>query len=192
MKKVLVTLTMLAVICVSHADCYAGGVSKSACLFLRIAPGARSAGMGEAFCAIADDATAVYWNPAGLAFQEGREITLMHAKWLPQLANDLYYEFGAIRWPVEGLGTFGFNVTYINYGEQIWTGEEGPEELGRFMSYEFAIAAHYATTLNPNLGVGVSMRYIRSFLADVPIGAAKDPGKANAYAVDLSMLYKAP
>jgi opacity protein-like surface antigen len=111
---------------------------------------------------------------------------------LPQLAPDLYYEFGAFKMPVEGIGTFGFNVTYINYGEQIWTGEDSPEELGRFYSYEFAIAAHYATLLNPNLSIGISGRYIRSSLSDVPIQAAKDPGKANAFAVDLSVLYKTP
>ncbi len=42
------------------------GVSTSAVLFLRIAAGARAAGMGEAFVAVADDATATHWNPAGL------------------------------------------------------------------------------------------------------------------------------
>ena len=191
MKKV-VLMVVFALFISNANSVLAGGVSKSAVLFLRIAPGARQAGMGEAFCALADDATAVYWNPAGLAFQKGREITLMHAKWLPQLAPDLYYEFGAFRLPVEGLGTFGFNVTYINYGEQIWTGEESPEELGRFYSYEFAVSAHYATLMTPNLGLGASLRYIRSSLSDVPIGAAKDPGKANGFAVDLSVLYKAP
>lgn len=41
-------------------------VSLSTVLFLRIAAGARAAGMGEAFVAIADDATATHWNPAGL------------------------------------------------------------------------------------------------------------------------------
>ncbi|MBC7187425.1 MAG: PorV/PorQ family protein [Calditrichaeota bacterium] len=192
MKKTIVAMMMALATAGLVGQAFAGGVSKSAVLFLRIAPGARAAGMGESFCAVADDATAVYWNPAGLAFQKGREITLMHAKWLPQLADDLFYEFGAFRLPIEGLGTFGFNVTYINYGEQIWTGEEGPEELGRFTSYEFAVSAHYATKLNDNLGLGLSMRYIRSSLADVPIGAAKDPGKATAFSMDLSALYKAP
>jgi len=38
-------------------------------LFLVINPGARQGGMGEAGVALADDATAIYWNPAGLAFQ---------------------------------------------------------------------------------------------------------------------------
>lgn len=41
-------------------------VSNAAALFLRIAPGARAAAMGEAFVAVADDATATHWNPAGL------------------------------------------------------------------------------------------------------------------------------
>jgi hypothetical protein len=48
----------------------AGGQAEAATnagvLFLRIAPGARSAAMGEAFVAVADDATATHWNPAGL------------------------------------------------------------------------------------------------------------------------------
>ena len=41
-------------------------VSEATALFLRIAPGARAAGMGEAFVAVADDATTTHWNPAGL------------------------------------------------------------------------------------------------------------------------------
>ena len=41
-------------------------ISEAAVLFLRIASGARPAGMGESFVALADDATATHWNPAGL------------------------------------------------------------------------------------------------------------------------------
>ena len=44
----------------------AEAVSNAAVLYLRVAAGARPAGMGEAFVSIADDATATYWNPAGL------------------------------------------------------------------------------------------------------------------------------
>jgi hypothetical protein len=44
----------------------AADISNAAVLFLRIAPGSRAAGMGEAYVAIADDATATHWNPAGL------------------------------------------------------------------------------------------------------------------------------
>ncbi|MFH1687965.1 MAG: hypothetical protein ABIE70_10670, partial [bacterium] len=41
-------------------------ISNAAVLYLRIAPGARAAGMGEAYVALSDDATSTHWNPAGL------------------------------------------------------------------------------------------------------------------------------
>ncbi|MFQ5453036.1 MAG: hypothetical protein ACE5D6_02470, partial [Candidatus Zixiibacteriota bacterium] len=45
----------------SYAD-----ISNAAVLYLRIAPGARAAAMGEAYVALVDDATSTHWNPAGL------------------------------------------------------------------------------------------------------------------------------
>ena len=44
--------------------------SDAGAIFLLISPGARAGGMGEAQVAVANDAYASYWNPAGLAFQE--------------------------------------------------------------------------------------------------------------------------
>ena len=67
--------------------------SEAGAIFLLISPGARAGGMGEAQVAVANDAYASYWNPAGLAFQTGSEIAFMHVNWLPNLADDLYYEF---------------------------------------------------------------------------------------------------
>ena len=47
-------------------------VSEAGALFLLISPGARAGGMGEAQVAVANDAYASYWNPAGLAFLDAR------------------------------------------------------------------------------------------------------------------------
>jgi hypothetical protein len=190
MKKLLITLVLFSMAFYPMAESFA--VSEAAALFLMISPGARAAGMGEAFVALADDATAVYWNPAGLAFQSGKEITLMHANWLPQFSSDLFYEFGAYKHSVEGLGTFGLNLTFLNLGKQFITGEDSPEVLGEFSSYEFALSGTYGTLLNENWGVGLGLRYIRSNLSDVGAGAEKGDGKANAFAFDLSTLYKFP
>ncbi|MBT6158485.1 MAG: hypothetical protein HOH91_00960, partial [Candidatus Marinimicrobia bacterium] len=60
--------------------------SEAGAIFLLIAPGARAGGMGEAQVAVADDAYASYWNPAGLGFLEGSELAMMHVNWLPNLA----------------------------------------------------------------------------------------------------------
>src|SRR3990172_2305599 len=66
MKKVVLSLILAlsaGLVLVSKPQ---ASTSQSAVLFLRIAAGARAAGMGEAFVAVADDATATHWNPAGL------------------------------------------------------------------------------------------------------------------------------
>jgi hypothetical protein len=190
MKKLFLILIMTALGFGLVPNLFA--VSESAVLFLLISPGARASGMGESFVAIADDATAIYWNPAGLAFQTGREIVLMHCKWLPGLVSDMYYEFGSYRQHFESLGgTLGANVTYLNMGEQTWMDEMGSER-GKFVSYDFAITLSYATKVSENLGIGVSMRLIQSLLAPdwVDVGAEKGSGKGNAFAVDLGVLYR--
>ena len=65
--------------------------SEAGAIFLLIAPGARAGGMGDAQVAVANDAYASYWNPAGLGFLKGSEAALMHVNWLPGLADDMYY-----------------------------------------------------------------------------------------------------
>jgi len=170
-------------------------ISESAVLFLLISPGARASGMGEAFVALADDATATYWNPAGLAFQEGRELSLMHAKWLPGLVDDMYYDFLCYRQYFESLGgTLGANITYLNMGEQVWMGEGPEDRLGTFYSYDFAFSISYATKLSQNLGLGVTMRFIQSLLAPdwVKVVGEKGTGSGNAFSVDVGVLYKMP
>ncbi|MBN2414918.1 PorV/PorQ family protein [bacterium] len=194
MKKTITMVTLLVMTLVSVSNLFA--ISQAAVLFLLISPGARSAGMGESFVAVADDATAIFWNPGGLAFQTGRELTLMHCNWLPGLlgANgDMYYEFLAYRQHVESLGgTIGANVTFLNLGEMAHTGEAGPEVIDTFNAWDLAITLSYATKLNDNLGIGFNMRYIRSNLAPMGAGEEKGNGVGNAFAVDVGMLYKTP
>jgi hypothetical protein len=165
--------------------------SQAAVLFLQISPGAKAAGMGETFVAMADDATAVYWNPAGLAFQTGSEITLMHAKWLPQLVSDMSYEFIAFKRHMPNLGgTLGGNITFLNLGENVFTGEAGPEVLGTFHSWDMAASVSYGTQLNKNLGLGVTMRYILSHLSPMGAGAEQGSGIGHSFSVDLGVLYR--
>ncbi|MCH7879549.1 MAG: hypothetical protein IH914_09585, partial [candidate division Zixibacteria bacterium] len=55
---------IVGIVAFAAADAYA--VSKAGALFLRVPVGSRAAGMGQAYVAVADDATATHWNPAGL------------------------------------------------------------------------------------------------------------------------------
>jgi len=188
MKRIITSVIVLLVLVCSISNLFA--VSEAALLFLLISPHARAAGMGEAFVAISDDVSAIYWNPAGLAFQKDKQFTTMYAKWLPQFnLSDLYYLFGAYRQSIEGLGTVGVNITYLNLGEQNYR-DEANIDLGTFNSNEWAISLGYATLLSENLGVGLNFRFIRSNLAQVEVGNQKGVGVANAFAVDLGVLKK--
>jgi len=57
--------------------------------FLKMGVGARALGMGSAFTAVADDSTAAFWNPAGLALLQKSEASFMHAN----LSLDRKYNF---------------------------------------------------------------------------------------------------
>jgi len=189
MKRYVILLSLILLLILTAQQAYA--VSEAALLFLLISPGARAAGMGEAFSAVANDASAVFWNPAGLAHQYGKQITFMHANWLPGLTSDLFYEFLAFRMSIEGVGTIGFNVVYLDLGEQNRTGEQG-EDLGKFSSNEFAISASYGTTVTDNLAMGVTLRFIKSNLSPVGAGSELGSGQATAFAFDVGLLYTFP
>ncbi|MCA9732809.1 MAG: type IX secretion system outer membrane channel protein PorV [Deferribacteres bacterium] len=165
--------------------------SEATVQFLLITPGARATGMGESFVSIADDATATYWNPAGLAFQKQRQISAMHSNWLPQLASDLFFDYLTFVQEIEGLGTFGVAVTYLNLGEQAITSENSPIPTGTFVSSEFAVATSFGTQITENSSVGLQLKYIRSNLApELSNTSQKGDGSANAFAFDIGYLYK--
>jgi len=131
-------------------------VGGAAVVFLMIEPDSRSAGMGNAGVAVADNASAVFWNPAGLAFQEGAEITFTHSNWLPEFNAGLYYEHLNGRYQVPGIGVFGGHVTFLNLGEH-----EGRDEnnvsTGTFRSYDLAIGGSFARQITKRFALGTGL-----------------------------------
>ncbi|OPL19228.1 MAG: hypothetical protein AVO35_11660 [Candidatus Aegiribacteria sp. MLS_C] len=163
------------------------GGSTASVIWMTITPGARPNGMGEAFTAMADDATASYWNPAGLAFADttGQEITLQHSNWLPQLADDLYYEFLGYSNYIDGWGGVGGNITFMSMGEQLETTESG-QELGEFYSYGIALTGSFGTEVAPGVSVGLGLKFIYDHLY------YEDSGKGTSFGADLGVLYQLP
>ena len=165
--------------------------SRAAVLFLLIEPGARASGMGESYVAIADDATASYFNPAALAGQENRSLNFTHMKWLPGLADDLSYEFVAFSQPVPSWGgNIGVNAALLNLGEQTRT-DENATDLGTFSSYDFSLSGAYGSNISNNLAAGIGLKFIRSHLATQGAGIEQGKGEGSSFAVDLGLLWKA-
>ena len=187
------TLTLLlAAACVSGAASRAVATpeSRAGVLFLLIEPGARASGMGETYVAIADDATASYFNPAALAGQTRRQVNFTHQKWLPNLADDLSFEFLAYSQPVPSWGgNIGLSGTLLNLGEQNRTGERG-EFQGTFSSYDMALSAAYGSDVGDNLSAGIGLKFIRSNLASQGAGVERGEGVGSSFAADLGVLWK--
>lgn len=159
---------------------------------LQIPPGARAEGMGRTFSAIADDAFAPWWNPGGLAFIQGRNAALMHAKLVPGLADDVYFEYASYAQHLSGWGGVALTLTYLNYGESVITGPGSSEPLGTFTSFEIAPSLAIGTAISNTLGLGANLKYVHVDLA--PEGATQDglEGKGSTFAVDLGALWKVP
>lgn len=117
------------------------------------------------------------------------EVALMHAKWLPELAPDLYYDFASVVTHFDGFGTVGMSVTFISYGQFLRTGELG-NQLGTFESFDVAASVSYGTSLTNRLKGGLSTKVIYSRLADQGAGAEQGSGTSTGFALDLGLLYQ--
>jgi hypothetical protein len=164
---------------------------ESAVPFLLIAPNSRASGIGEAGTGSVDDASAIFWNPGGLAFLKGQEISLTHANWLPQFQQaDLFYEFLTYRQDISDIGgTIGASITYLNLGEFIRTDAAGNEE-GRFKAFEYAVTAGYATPVFDDLGLGLNLRFIHSSLSPKGAGQEQGEGIASTVSFDIAFMYR--
>lgn len=166
-------------------------VGITAVPFLQIEPDSRSAGMGNTGVAVADNASALFWNPAGFAFQDKEtQIGITHSNWLPNFNTDLTYYYLAGKHYVDGLGNFGAHITYFDLGEQVQTDDTG-REIGTFRSYEFASGISYGFQITDNFALGTGFRFIYSRL--VPAGldvGGQTAQNGSSIGFDIAGLYK--
>ncbi|PSQ99380.1 MAG: hypothetical protein BRD48_04490 [Bacteroidetes bacterium QS_9_68_14] len=161
-------------------------VSTTAVPFLRIEPDSRAAGMGNTGVALADDANAVWWNPAGLGFQEGAEVGITHSNWLPEFNTNLYFDYLAGKYHVDGVGTLGGQVAFMNLGEHERRNNENVK-VNDFRSFDLAAGVSYGVTLGERFALGTGARAIYSQLAS---DLENIDGTAYAVGVDLAALYR--
>lgn len=163
-------------------------VGITAVPFLQIEPDSRSTGMGNTGVAIADNASAIFWNPAGLAFQNQNQVSLTHANWLPAFNADLFYDYLVGTYYIDGIGTIGGHLTFLNLGEQTRTDETGLE-LGRFNSFEISAGLSYGLKISETFALGTGIRYIYSSLADGSV-SGQDISPGSSVGVDVAALFK--
>ncbi len=152
-------------------------VATTAAPFLEIGVGSRAIGMGGAFVAVADDATALYWNSAGIARLEKSEMIFIHTEWIA----GINYNYLGSAIPMGNAGVLGISVTSLSTEEMIVRTVDKPEGTGeRFAVGDLAIGVAFARNLTDKFSIGLNTKYLRQNIWNM---------SATGFALDLGTLF---
>ena len=176
---------ILIVILVTHlsslitfawADFNADAKGTTAAKFLELGVDARAEAMGEAYSAVADEASALYWNPGAMTriLQKSASATLMHA---PYVASS-FFDYVSYAKNINGTDAWGTSLQYFSAGAITQTDNTGFDQ-GSFTPYDMAASAGYAHRFDL-FSVGASAKYVRSVILTSAQTAALDLGVVSA------------
>jgi len=168
---------LLALIFIFSSLLFSQGVTKvgtTVSKFLSIDVGSRATGFGSAFVSVADDASAMYWNPSGITQINNIEVAFINSRWLA----DLSFNYAGVVIPVEGFGTLGINATFLTMDPIERTTTDKPDGTGEMVdagSYAFGLV--YARKLTDQFSIGFNFKliYERVYQSSAT-GAAVDIG----------------
>lgn len=143
--------------------------------------------MGKAFVAVADDASAGYWNPAGLAKLSDPQLSFMYSNPMNYDilgsggVKDIGYHTFSTAYPSH-YGTVGFNFAYLSVGDiQVVQDASGPTGE-TFQDKEMGAILSYANSITEQVRLGLNLKYVQQDLFDqkgsgigMDIGAIYEP-----------------
>lgn len=144
---------------------------------LKIGPGARAAAMGEAFTAVADDISSLYWNPAGLSNMKSNEAGFTQTQWFAGVRQSA----GGAALHIAKDHTLGLSLTRTGLPDIKVTTETQPLGTGGYFRFDnLAAGLSYAYRFTEQFSAGVTVRYTYERLGEVDI---------NAFTVDAGTFY---
>jgi Type IX secretion system protein PorV len=185
MKRTLMKLTAGCVAVLSAFGAFAQNninVVTTAVPFLRISPDARAGGMGDIGVATSPDANSAFWNVGKTAFAEKKGgLAVTYTPWFKDLGlNDVYMATMGGYVKMDENSAISGTLRYFSLGNIQFTDNLG-NDLQSFRPREFAIDAGYSRKLTSTLGLGVSLKYIYSNLANGTVnGTSYKAGSAIA------------
>jgi hypothetical protein len=152
-------------------------VGTTAAPFLTIGVGARANAMGGAFVSVANDVTALYWNPAGISLLQRPQLALIHSDWIA----DLRHDYIGMAVPLGFLGCIGASVNSLTMDDLAVRTTAFPEGTGDLIRcYDLALGLSYAIQITDRISIGASGKYISSKLYHM---------NASAFALDLGVIF---
>ena len=154
-------------------------VGVRAAEFLTIPVGARGIAMGSSFSSIADDITAIWWNPAGLGFLQDMEVMFT----MVDYTMDLTYSYGAAAFPIaDGKVVVGGFFGYLDVPDMEITTVSSPDGTGSyFRAYDFQVGGSLAYNLSDRFVTGMNVKYVHQDMWSNMGG--------NAFAIDAGAVY---
>ena len=154
-------------------------VATTSAAFLEIGPGARSLGMGSAYVSVANDASSLYWNPAGIVNVSKPEVQSFYTPWLVE--TQYYYNTAVV--PMGQYGNIGFSFTAITMDEMMVRTVQDPEpsEYGqKFDAGNISMGIAYAKKLTDRFSFGFQTKFIQESIWQM---------SAQGFAVDIGTLF---
>jgi long-subunit fatty acid transport protein len=150
----------------------------SAFQFLKIGVGARGVAMGESFVAVADDASALYWNPAGLVQTSENQVFAAHTEYVA----DIKHEYLGATYHLTDADAVGLSLTSLHLTDMEITTETQPLGTGRYFSFgDVGVGLSYARKMTDQFSFGATVRYVEETL---------DILKMRSVMVDLGTFYR--
>lgn len=162
MKYMILKNILLLALLASFIHPYEGrAVSKSgtaAAQFLKIGVGPRAAALAGSFTALANDATALYWNPAGAAAIEKKMFFASHTEWFA----DINHEYLGMVVPLSLSSTVGVSFISLSSPEMEQTTVAEPEGTGIYFNVQdISIGLTYSRRMTERFSFGLSGKYIQ-------------------------------
>jgi hypothetical protein len=153
MKRISVLMVAfhLCCVCLARAQTVTGAAGISMPLDNALGS-ARSAALGSAFVAVADDGSALFWNPAGLGSLPSGELSLHHEIWLADTSQDTL--LAAL--PAGDLGGIGLAAHYFNYGSFEGRDSNGAPTAG-FSANQTAFQAGWGRDWGGGFSLGLGL-----------------------------------
>ena len=142
-----------------RADTGDGGYAGA---FQQVGLGARALGMGGAFVGVADDATAGFWNPAGLVQIQRRTLGASFRK----MTLDRRLGYITYCQPIRKEATISLSWTNAGVSDVMGRNEEG-EITEEIKNYENVVELFFARKILNELSVGVRIGYVQYNLANI-------------------------
>ena len=162
-------------------DTNANKRGSSAAAMLGIGIGARAEALGGAFVAIADDPSALYWNPAGITQVSSISLQVTKADWF---VDTDFSSLGLIV-PLQSIGAaLGFQLAILDYGDNPVRTVFRPEGTGEtYSASDFVAGLYFALGITDRVSTSVGVKYFQQSIWHV---------SGSAIGVDLAILFQTP